>query len=245
MATAPAADQLKLLDVQAADLRAQQAIHRRATLPVIAQLDELTGRVIDLSDERAARGAAVGDVRREVTKIEDDVAAVKARAARDNTRLDSGQGTPKDLQALSSELEVLMRRVNELEDVELEVMERLETAETELAAAETQYREIAAQIAELEVLRDAAFAEIDAELAQIVAERAAAAEGLDAGLLSLYAKLRETHGGIGAAALLRGQCQGCNMTLNAGDLAAIEASDPEQVVRCEECGRILVRGASL
>ena len=54
---------------------------------------------------------------------------MRARAARDNARLESGQGTPKDLQALSSELEVLTRRVSDLEDTELEVMERLEVAE--------------------------------------------------------------------------------------------------------------------
>lgn len=245
MPTAPAADQLRLLDVQAADLRAQQALHRKATLPVLSSLDELNGRVVDLSDERAARGAVVSDARREVTKIEDDVAAVRARAARDNARMASGQGTPKDLQALSSELEVLTRRVNELEDVELEVMERLETAEKELVAADTQHREIAAQIDELEKQRDAEFANIDAELTLVAAERAAAAQGLDAALLALYTKLRDAHGGIGAAALMRGQCQGCNMTLNAGDLAAIEAAAPEQVVRCEECGRILVRGAKV
>lgn len=242
MPTAPAADQRRLLDVQAADLATQQAIHRRATLPVLAQLDELTGRVVDLGDERAARGAVVGDLRREVTKTEDDVAAVKARAARDNARLESGEGTPRDLQALSSELEVLTRRWSDLEDVELEAMERLEAAEAELASADTQHREIAAQIEELERQRDTAFAEIDAEIARIKGERAEAAVGIDTDLLALYSKLRDTHGGIGAAQLMRGQCQGCNMSLNAGDLAAIEHAAPDEVVLCEECGRILVRG---
>jgi len=241
--TAPAADQKRLLEVQAADLKAQQARHRRSTLPVLAQLDELTARVVDLGDERAARGAVVGDLRREVTKIEDDVASVRARAERDNARLQSGQGTPKDLQALSNELEALSRRTTELEDTELEAMERLEAAEAELASAETQHGEIAGQIAELEELRDAAFSEIDAELDQIAAERKNAADGLDAGLISLYEKLRDQHGGIGAAPLVRGQCQGCHMTLNAGDLAAIVAAPADQVVRCEECGRILVRDA--
>ena len=129
MPTAPAADQIRLLEVQAADLKAQQARHRRASLPVIAQIEELTERVNDLGDERAARSAVVTDARREVTKIEDDVAAVRARAARDNVRLASGQATPKDLQALTSELEVLARRTNDLEDEELEILERLETAE--------------------------------------------------------------------------------------------------------------------
>jgi len=212
-------------------------------LPVLAQLDELTARVIDIGDERAARSALVSDIRREVTKIEDDVAAVRARADRDNARLASGQGTPKDLQALSSELEVLARRTSDLEDVELEVLERLEVAEAELASAETQHAEIAAQIDELEEQRDAAIAEIDRELLVIAQERAAAVEGLDPALVALYEKLRDQHGGIGAAALIRGQCQGCNMSLNAGDLAAIVASAPDHVVRCEECGRILVREA--
>lgn len=241
MATAPAADQRRLLDVQDADLRAQQARHRRATLPVLAEIEELTGRVTDLGDERAARSAAVGDLKREVTKIEDDVTSVRARAERDNARLNSGQGTPKDLQALSSELEVLARRTSELEDVELEAMERLETAERELADVETQHGEIAAQITALAGKRDADFAAIDAELDAISQERSAAADGLDAGLLSVYERLRDQHGGIGAAALVRGQCQGCHMSLNAGDLAAIEAAAPDQIVRCEECGRILVR----
>lgn len=243
MPTAPAADQIRLLEVQAADLKAQQARHRRATLPLLAQLEELTARVADLGDERAARSAVVADARREVTKIEDDVAAVRARAARDNARLSSGQGTPKELQALTSELEVLARRTNDLEDEELEVMERLEVAEAELASAAHQHEEISQQIAELAAQRDAEFATIDAELTAIAAEREAASAGLDAGLVALYTKLRDSHGGIGAAALVRGECQGCNMRLNAGDLATIEASPAEQIVRCEECGRILVRGA--
>ena len=111
------------------------------------------------------RGAVVGDVRREVTKIEDDVAAVRARAARDNARLESGQGTPKDSAGAEQRTRgARQRRVSDLEDTELEVMERLELAEAELASAETQHREIAAQIEELEKQRDIAFADIDAEL---------------------------------------------------------------------------------
>lgn len=244
MPSAPAADQRRLLDVQDADLRAQQARHRREHLPVIAQIEELAARAADLEEERVARATEVGDLRREVTKAEDDVQAVRARADRDNARLNGGQGTSKDLQALQSELEVLTRRQVALEDIEIEAMQRLEDAENALAAASKQHEAIATQITELEVERDAAFATIDAELAVIVGEREAAAAGLDTGLVSLYERLRDHQGGIGAAALLRGQCQGCHMSLNAGDLAAIEAAPADQVVRCEECGRILVRESS-
>ena len=54
----------------------------------------------------------------------------------DQAKLDSGQGSAKDLQALQHEITSLAARQSALEDVELEVMERLErrahqsTAET-------------------------------------------------------------------------------------------------------------------
>lgn len=243
MATAPAADQRRLLDVQDADLRAQQLRHRRETLPEHAQLEELAARAADLHEERVARGAEVGDLKRAVTKAEDDVQSVRTRAERDSARLNAGQGSAKDLQALQSELEVLARRQSDLEDVEIEAMERLEAAEGTLASASEQADAITSQIAEVEAARDAALKEIDADLAKVHDERAAAADGIDAALLALYDKLREQHGGVGAAALQGSTCLGCHMTLNAGDLAAIQSAGPDTVTRCEECGRILVRNA--
>ncbi len=243
MPSAPAADQIRLLDVQDLDLRAQQARHRRGHLPVVEQIGELTARLTDLDEERVARATEVSDLKREVAKAEDDVETVRTRAARDTARLESGQGSAKDLQALQSELEVLKRRQGALEDVELEAMDRLETAEAALASAQEQVAAITAQIDELSAQRDEAWRGIDAELATLEVDRNAAAAGIDTALLALYDKLRDSHGGIGAAALQHGECLGCRMKLNAGDLRDIEGRPADAVVRCEECGRILVRGA--
>lgn len=243
MPSAPAADQLRLLDVQDVDLRAQQARHRRAHLPVLTQIAELELRLTDLDDARVGRATEVSDLRRAVQKAEDDVESVRSRARRDSARLESGQGSPKDLQALSSELEALKRRQGALEEVELEAMEALEAAEREHASAAEQVDAIRAQLDQLARERDAAVAEIDKELGALEGERAAAVDGLDAGLLALYEKLREANGGIGAAALQGSQCLGCRTMLNPGDLRDIQAKPDDAVVRCEECGRILVRGA--
>jgi predicted nucleic acid-binding Zn-ribbon protein len=239
--TAPAADQIRLLEVQDADLRAQQARHKRDSLPVVAQIYELMLRAADLDEDRVARATEVSDLRRAVTKAEDDVETVRQRQERDNARMASGTGTAKDLQALQSELEVLTRRVSALEDVELEAMEALDGAQELLDAATTQTAAITAQIEELAAQRDAAYAELDAELATIVTERAAAADGLDPALIALYERVRDQHGGIGAAVLKGGQCQVCQLALNAAELAAIKSAPADAVVRCEECGRILVR----
>jgi predicted nucleic acid-binding Zn-ribbon protein len=244
VANAPAADQQRLLIVQDADTRANQAHHRRATLPVIARIEELSSRALDFDDERVARGTEVTDLKREVAKAEDDVESVRARARRDQERLDSGQSSAKDLQALQSELEVLAKRQADLEDVEIEVMERLEAAETAQASAATQHEAIAEQIARLQAERTAAEAEIDEELEAIAVERSAALEGLDVDLVALYEKIRAQHGGVGAAALTGTTCEGCHMPLNPVDVARFNAAPPDQIIRCEECGRILVRKAT-
>ena len=65
--------------------------------------------------------------------------------------------------------------------------------------------------------------------------------GLDAGLVALYERLRGQLGGSGAAALRGSRCEGCRLELNPLDLEQIRARPVDAVVRCEECGRILVR----
>lgn len=241
MTNAPVADQLRLLDVQDADLRIQQARHKRENLPVLAQIATLESEDSVLDEEAIARGAEVSDLRREVTKAEDDVQAVRARAQRGRERLDSGGSNAKDLQALTSELELLARRLSDLEDVALEAMENLERAEAAHAEVVAKRDDLAKRVRELAHERDVTFRAIDAEIEEATTERQQAAAEVDEALLALYERLRSAKGGIGAASLDGSTCLGCHMTLNASDVAAIRQAPAEQVVRCEECGRILVR----
>ena len=241
MTTAPAADQRRLLVVQSLDTRLDQLAHKRRTLPELARLAELDGQLDDLHTALVTSQTAVSDLRREVAKAEADVQLVRDRAARDRARLDAGTGTAKDLQAIQHELETLGRRQSDLEEVELEVMERLEAHETALGEVTIAHDALVARRAEVVVERDAAFAAIDAEIAGLGSERATAADGLDAGLVTLYERLRGQLGGSGAAALRGRRCEGCRLELNPLDLDGIKKKSEDTVVRCEECGRILVR----
>ncbi len=243
MAQAPAADQVRLLTVQDVDTRIQQARHRLETLPSRSELAALEATAADLRAARIEAETAVSDTKREVTKAEDDVQSVRARAERDNARLLGAGMTPRELQGLQSELEVLAKRQGDLEEVELEAMQRLEDAEKTLADVSARLVEVDAARAEVATRLDHESAAIEAEVASLLAERTSIAGTIDAELMTLYEKLREQHGGVGAAPLVRGACQGCHMNLNPGDLSAIEARPADHVVRCEECGRILVRGA--
>ena len=243
MTTAPAGDQRRLLDVQALDTRLSQLAHRRRTLPVHAELAALEARRTTVRDQLVAAQTIASDVQRELTKAERDVEQVRQRATRDQTRLDSGQGSAKDLQALQHELASLARRQNDLEDVELEIMERAEQAQAAVTALESERDELAGRHAALVERRDAEVAEIDAEVERVTAERQAAVEGLDQGLVTLYEKVRSQQGGVGAAALRARRCEGCRLELNPTDLQRIKSVPEDEVVRCEECRRILVRVA--
>ncbi|MDT9595029.1 C4-type zinc ribbon domain-containing protein [Nocardioides zeae] len=234
--------QLKLLDVQALDSRLDQLRHQRSHLPELTELASLAAERRGVDDEARDARIAVDDLSREQAKAEADAEQVRARRARDQQRLDAGLVTnPKDLERIQSELVSLERRIGVLEDAELEVMERLEEAQARLRSAEERLAGFDARTGELETTRDRTWADIDEQLAAGTAERAPLVADLPADLLALYDKLRAQKGGIGAAELRRRECGGCRLTLDNAELAVIKRAGVEDVVRCEECSRILVR----
>lgn len=237
----PSAQQ-QLLAVQELDSRADQLRHQRANLPEIVRITELeTGRG-DVDDRLRDARIVVDDLTVEQKKADADVEQVKTRRTRDRDRMDQGLITnPKDLERMQHELESLERRINSLEDSELEIMERLEEAQRTADTLAAQLAETDSQIAELSVARDARWVEIDASLAECETARAATVEGLPEDLLALYERLRAQKGGVGAAALRARQCGGCQLTIDPAELGVIRAKAADEVVRCEECTRILVR----
>jgi len=230
-----------LLDLQALDTRLDQIAHRKANLPELAELRSLDLQTAALSDELVRAQTALGDVQREMTKADSDVQLVRERSIRDQARMDAGQGTAKDLQALQHEVESLARRQGALEDIELEVMERAEGLATDASRLEAACAQLAVRVDELKATRDKVFVELDAEVEQIVRSRADVVAGVGDELVALYEKIRASSDGIGAAVLRKRRCEGCNLELNQGEINRFTAAAQDEVLRCEECRRILIR----
>jgi uncharacterized protein len=234
--------QLKLIDVQDLDARADQLRHRLSTLPELAELAELRQSLVAVDNAAIDARTLVEDLTAEQTKVDADVESVKARRERDRSRMDQGLITnPKDLEHMTQELVSLERRINSLEDDELEVMARLEDAERDLDAATAEGARIRERGVALTASRNERSAEIEAELAAIQADRGPTVDGVPADLLALYDRLRTSKDGVGAAALRARACGGCRLTLDPAELAVIKAAAPDEVIRCAECQRILVR----
>jgi uncharacterized protein len=234
--------QLRLLELADLDAELGRLDHRRRILPENEEADRLEARDAALRDEIASLEAQERDLGREQVKAEGDVEQVRARVERDRARLDAGQvSSPRELENLQSEIASLARRQSDLEEIVLDVMERSEAAQGRRSSLTAERDQIAGELAGVLARRDAALSEIGEEAGKAQDRRAAVAAGEPADLMTLYEKLRAQHGGVGAAALRGGRCQGCHLSLNTVDLNHIRAAAPDEVLRCEECRRILVR----
>ena len=235
--------QLRLLELADLDTELGRLDHRRRTLPEYAELAQLGERAAKVRDAVTIADTDLADLDRDLTRAEKDVDQVRVRIERDNQRLDAGQvSNARELESLQNEVTSLRKRQGDLEEVVLELMERRETAEALRDGAATEGETVAADEAALTARRDAAVAEIDEQAAKAAAARATVVADVPADLLALYDKIRASSG-RGAAPLRRGQCGGCREMLSTVELNEIRAAAPDEVIRHEECRRILVRTA--
>jgi predicted nucleic acid-binding Zn-ribbon protein len=231
-----------LLAVQDHDVQIDQLEHRKVNLPARAELEAVMARIADADAALTAVEEQRHPLVREQARIEDEVALTTEKMEKHDKALYAGTVTnPRDLQAMQDEIASLKRRIGQLEDQELEVMEQVEPLDTETARL-TESR--AALDADGEVLRGRIAEDevaIDAELESARAARSAEAAVVDDALLAEYETLRKPRGGIGVARLVGGSCGGCHLGLPAVEVDRLKKLDPDEPAYCEECGRLLVR----
>ncbi len=236
--------QVQLLDIQGKDTEVAQLEYKRATLPAIEVKKELQSNFERARDQHIASEMILSDLQREALKAEGDVEVVRQRVAKDEEMLNSGViNDPKQLSNLQHELESLAKRQLDLEDVELEVMERVEGAKAAVQLLAQQKLDFSTQLESVSNELDSELAALAVDLADVQVERENLAAAIPAEFLALYERIRKGHQGMGAAKLHRGQCEGCRLTIPPQELNAIKAASPDAVIQCEECRCILVRTA--
>jgi predicted nucleic acid-binding Zn-ribbon protein len=236
------ADQRSILDIQNFDFKAATLRNKAANLPEIAQINSLTIKQNNARDLRIAAQTELSDVKRELSRAEADVEQVLTRITRDESRLASNTASPKELEQLQHELGTLGARRSELEEVELEIMMRVDVINERITELSGEESDLALEIANLEIRKENILTVIHTDLEEIKTERLKTASTLDKSLLDLYEKIRSGDSATGAAPLVGNQCKGCHLTLNTIELQRIAGLPDDEVVRCEECRCILVRG---
>lgn len=239
---AAASDQLQILDIQRMDFAVATLGNKLAALPEIAELLTTTQRMAVVRDLAIAAETQISDIKRELLRSEADVEQVTTRLDRDEKRLADGSASAKELEKLQHEVQTLSARRSELEEVELEIMLRIDSIKERLQELRTEEANLVSSSEEILGRKVAASLAIESEIATLIDERKAIAATVDGALLELYEKIRH-NSGTGAAAMRDGRCDGCHLAINSVEISRIKTLDPDEVVRCEECRCILVRGA--
>jgi len=230
-----------LLLVQERDILLDQLHHRREALPERA---EVNARASELRTQEAART----DVRErhrvvlaEERRIDDEAQAVGERAAEVDQRMYSGTVTsPRELQAMQADIDMLRRRRSDLEDEELEVMEQREALDAELAALDASIDALWASVNDLQATIAAAEREIDGEIEREEHERAVLAKPIVESLLRDYERRRAQNRGAGAARLVGTTCQACHLTIPSTEAEHIRRAAGAEIAYCDNCSAILV-----
>ncbi len=233
---------MRLLELQAADTHLDQVAHRRANLAELARLRECEVALQRVRRFIVAGETEVSDREREARKMENDVDQVRMRATKDEALLLSGAiSNSKQLEELTHEVTSLKRRQEALEDDELALMQQIEDAKNSLAVHQAERARLDVELIEARSALTEIERELDNEQADATTHRTHTAAEIPADLLCAYEKIRAESGGVGAALLQHGRCGGCRLQINPNELARIKAAPSNEVLRCEECRRILVR----
>ncbi|MGH2784266.1 MAG: zinc ribbon domain-containing protein [Actinomycetota bacterium] len=231
----------RLLDLQRVDSAIDRLRQRKADLPEQRVLDGLNAELAEVKAEHDAKKSELDGIGLEQSRLEGDVGMIEDKIKHESERLYGGDiSNPKELSQIQAELDGLRRRKSHLEDQDLEVMERRESTESELAVLTEKLDALAARTAEAEATRDSSAVEIETDLAKNENEREQLAPDIPQELRELYDDLRAKKGGVGVAALVGGVCRGCGVSMSPVALDVIKRAGDDEISRCENCRRLLV-----
>lgn len=235
------AAQDQLLALQQIDSDIIQLEHRIKNLPLAAELDAASATLISSRNLLIAAETEKSDIKHELSKSEVDVEQVVSRIEKDEKRLAAGTGSPKELEQIQHELGSLAKRRSELEEVELEIMVRIEGLDERIRSLTTEVSNWESEVARLRAQLDSELNELNTAKTRDIEARTELAKMVDTELLQLYEKIRSTSDGVGAARLVGDKCEGCHLTMNSAEVTRIKSLPDDELVRCEECRRILIR----
>lgn len=237
---AEVAQQRSLLELSQLDAELSRITHRAGHLAEQQAYERVRDELTAAADRVGAVRIALEDIDGQVSRFESEIESVRQREDRDRSLLESGAADAKQLSDLQHELETLTRRQASLEDSLLDVLERREELQSQLDDAHGKVEELEAELAGARKALDDALTEIDEARQAHSARRETLSAALDPALSALYERQR-AGGGPGAGPLLGRRCGACRLEIDRGEMSRISAAAEDDVVRCPECGAILLR----
>ena len=232
------AGQSALLKLSQVDLEIEQIKTEISKAVNSKELSDASAKLAESSSSVLTARTTFENLNMESRKADDNLRLVEERIARDQDRLNN-TSSPKDAQAMQSEIESLTIRKNELEEVELEVLERLEAAEDELAALSSQREELSKVVSSLQEAIQGQVEELKSRGRKATADRETLLTKVPEDVLARYSELAAKQIAVGQVE--NRSCSACRMGLTASTIDSLSALTQDQVGTCPECLAMIVR----
>jgi predicted nucleic acid-binding Zn-ribbon protein len=228
---------LDLLELQAVDTEIDQLLHRRETLPELAEFravhDRLNALRTTLAEQEATLAATVSALK----KSEGELELTEKKRGAEEMRMFAGGMSSKELANLQLEVEMLGRQIETAEEQILELLDRRDAEEAAVADTREQLDGVESESGRLEASISEQWSEIDGRVSERRERREDFPPLIPADLLELYEEIRPRKEGVGVARLAEGVCGGCHLSLSPAEQHQVLKEDPP---RCLQCRRILV-----
>lgn len=237
------ARQRSLLELARIDAGTARNAHRREHLGEDVELAEATRERRRLRDVQVGAEIGLEDVERDLVKQRGELAALRTRLARERAMIDD-PATPEAARGeLRFGIDGVARRLAALEEDFAETEAMRDALIVDVARAGEGVAAADARIAEATRDREEALADLDVAQNRADSERLALVEDIPAELLDLYDQQFRMNG-VGAGVLDGNRCGACRMELGRESIEEFGRAAEDEVLRCPECGAILVRPIS-
>jgi predicted nucleic acid-binding Zn-ribbon protein len=236
----PSPDDLDaLLELQATDHRLRKVRHLLDDLPEQQRHDAAVARAEDLGREHDDVRLDLDRATAEQRQLERETEILAQRRDAETVRLYDGSVTnQREARSVEAEIESTKRRISEHEDRLLEVLETVETLESRVAELARAREATLREAEELAEARDLAAKELLAEQAELQVLRDRQAAALPDDLLDRYEQVAARAGGTGVGRLEGNACTACRIELSYADVGELLAGPP--LASCPQCRRLLV-----
>ncbi len=201
-------EELRAVEQVMAELRSAQEGRRQELEKLLAQRRELEAQVADLETGITASRQRLMDIKNNI-----------------------------EYKAMLKEIAFKEDQRDQKETLVLELLEKVEAANRELAELAERLREQEGVLARVKAEVEAQSAELQAEMAILEEKRQSLRQGVPANLLKRYEFIRSRRNGSAIAEVQEGVCLGCHMNILPQQF--IDLQKGEEMLQCPHCQRIL------
>jgi len=226
-----------LLELQATDIEIARAAKRLDELPEKAAILQARAKQREVAGLAEKAQLLLHKLEAEVRHRKDEAEMIDVKLEQEQAKI-MATTDHRAVQSISREMDGLKRRRDKIEMEELQFMERVEKARSQVEAIAEHQDKLVAKEAELVEEFKTQGGGIQRKMSTLETRRASLAASIAPLLLESYEAARAAKGGIGVGQLEGTRCSACRMELPAERVKAL--SEGPDVGVCPQCRRLIV-----